>query len=809
MGSCVRKTQSTSPSSIRNAKTKPTIIASTDDSERREMLEKLREEAIKNEELQKKKREEAGKILTASNIPLISYTKTTLNDTTKKQILDLFEKNDFVLIHELFQESKIETYEELGPLGYLWSTVHYACFNKNKIILEYLLRKAYHNFPKEYEKIVNSQTFEGYTPLIIITMEGELDLAETLLKFGGIDIEIKDKKGHTAYMTSLSYKKKEISVFLSSKKDFKTLNQKELSSLSESKFFDIWKSSLLEKDLASASHLLHGPSNEATMKTILSPQSSDIYKLTSNCMKSGENYIDNTFPHSLKDYVSPADKERYSRWVLARWLRPHELFNSSYSDIHLFETIDPKSIKQGTLDTCQFLAVLSTLAGFPERVKKIFQQTEINKFGVYALNFYLNGKPKEIIIDDYFPCYSDKLEPLFAKPDCKQIWVLLLEKAWCKLFGSYTIVEVEELHNAMEDILGAPSICIWTKIYEQDELFEKLINWFNNGNILAATACDNVDMKEGLVPTHTYSILGIYEYNEEKLIKLRNPWGYCEWQGLYADKKENWTPELQNAIKHVPDENDGLFIMTLNEFYYRFIQISVCFYFNDWNYQWLEVPSGKSTYFMIKIDKEQELGIRVHQENEKLYNVAKKPYHYSPVELMLFTEENILYNGADSKYFGKKSISLNNDGLVKLPVGKYYIRTKVHYEEKTPTNNYLLSVYSENKLPIEIIDYNIGKEKFYCSLTNIGRKFTKSTFFQDQHCELKFEWVDHLGVIYLKNDITDEWKVTIKIEKPVNILYTNELKLNLKPNSDGVILVKKQVLYEDAKFEKHVYETRY
>ena len=47
------------------------------------------------------------------------------------------------------------------------------------------------------------------------------------------------------------------------------------------------------------------------------------------------------------------------------------------------------------------------------------------------------GTLKEVVVDDYVPV-SDSGEPLFAKPaDGRDIWVMILEKCWAKLNGSY------------------------------------------------------------------------------------------------------------------------------------------------------------------------------------------------------------------------------------------------------------------------------------------------------------------------------------------------------------------------------------
>jgi len=45
-----------------------------------------------------------------------------------------------------------------------------------------------------------------------------------------------------------------------------------------------------------------------------------------------------------------------------------------------------------------------------------------------------------VVVDDYIPCTKNG-QPLFSKPVGNELWVMLLEKAWCKVFGSYIVVE--------------------------------------------------------------------------------------------------------------------------------------------------------------------------------------------------------------------------------------------------------------------------------------------------------------------------------------------------------------------------------
>jgi hypothetical protein len=59
--------------------------------------------------------------------------------------------------------------------------------------------------------------------------------------------------------------------------------------------------------------------------------------------------------------------------------------------------------------------LLSSIAENEKRIKKIFRFYD-KDLGFYALQFYLGGKPKTIIVDDLIPCLKGTNEPLFSKP---------------------------------------------------------------------------------------------------------------------------------------------------------------------------------------------------------------------------------------------------------------------------------------------------------------------------------------------------------------------------------------------------------
>lgn len=102
------------------------------------------------------------------------------------------------------------------------------------------------------------------------------------------------------------------------------------------------------------------------------------------------------------------------------------------------DEIDPSDVQQGNVGDCYFLACISSIAEVPERIKRIFcHEMEINPWGIYRMQIVEQGVYKEIIIDDFIPVFEGTNRPVFCRPIGKEVWVMLLEKAWAKISGSY------------------------------------------------------------------------------------------------------------------------------------------------------------------------------------------------------------------------------------------------------------------------------------------------------------------------------------------------------------------------------------
>lgn len=91
------------------------------------------------------------------------------------------------------------------------------------------------------------------------------------------------------------------------------------------------------------------------------------------------------------------------------------------------------------------------------------------------------GVYQEVVVDDYVPC-TLKGELYGAQPaGGNQIWVMILEKCWAKLFGSYEAIDGGLPHEVLRAFTSAPTFnyrvtreseeleILWNKIYEADQ----------------------------------------------------------------------------------------------------------------------------------------------------------------------------------------------------------------------------------------------------------------------------------------------------------------------------------------------------
>lgn len=149
-----------------------------------------------------------------------------------------------------------------------------------------------------------------------------------------------------------------------------------------------------------------------------------------------EGWKDETFPHN-KDSVGQRCSEKLGRM---RWLRAMALHENPV----LFADVEPADALQGSLGNCWLIAAMAAIAEFPSYMKKnIFQNKKLAKDGKYHIKLFDGrySRWKVVTVDDYLPCSAwggDSPSLFFAKINDGKLCLALIEKAFAKLYGSYS-----------------------------------------------------------------------------------------------------------------------------------------------------------------------------------------------------------------------------------------------------------------------------------------------------------------------------------------------------------------------------------
>ena len=102
-----------------------------------------------------------------------------------------------------------------------------------------------------------------------------------------------------------------------------------------------------------------------------------------------------------------------------------------------------------------------------------------------------------MVVDDYFPYDTKKDNWAFSKPSTgNEIWVLILEKAWAKIFGSYSRVEVGDAGEALMPLTGCPVQSIELANYANKDNLWKFLFWADKSGFPMCCAANSAEDAE-------------------------------------------------------------------------------------------------------------------------------------------------------------------------------------------------------------------------------------------------------------------------------------------------------------------------
>ena len=425
------------------------------------------------------------------------------------------------------------------------------------------------------------------------------------------------------------------------------------------------------------------------------------------------------------DLPEDVEESEVVDWEKIKWKRVDNIFNSSEYQV-FYDKIEKDDIIQGNLGNCYFLSAIASLCKYPNLIEKLFFFKEKSDEHCYGCYFRINGIWKLVLLDDYIPSLENNFA--FTHTNGNELWVILLEKAWAKLNGNYARIIGGDPHEIFEVLTNAYCEKFMFNKLNKEEIWLKYKNAQEKGFLMiAGTNCDEELPLEsmGLISGHAYTVLKVVEIktdtDKEKLINLRNPWGYKEWIGDWCDSSSKWTQDIREQCQNYEIKDDGSFWMSFEDFYGFFIIGGICHLYQDYCYSSFHIfkESSIKGAFLSKLiinDDNTHCFLILHQKNPRV--VLRDGQYQNPVlcYLMLL---NSNFEYIASSYGQEKNIKIE----ITLNKGIYYMISDINYRlVQKEQHGYTLSCYSSN--PAEIIiekNYNV-ENAFKSSLLSFCEK---------------------------------------------------------------------------------------
>ena len=412
------------------------------------------------------------------------------------------------------------------------------------------------------------------------------------------------------------------------------------------------------------------------------------------CEINNRKYTDQDFPPSQISLIkNPQTSEKTKPWKKFVWRRATDFLTEGPIKVFL-GGITPDDIRQGALGDVYFLCALTMLAEKPSRIEQLFITKESNQYGAYAVELCVHGEKQVVVIDDYFPCTGATGGPCFSKSNGSELWVMVLEKAWAKIYGSYERIERGSSNGALRDLTCAPTV---TCRFEEGT-WEKILEGIQEDFIICASAGSNKSSQQilegiGLIGSLSYAVIAAQEVSTSqgpvRLVKLRNPWTNAEWQGDWSDQSDKWTPALKKALNFT-EEADGTFWMSFEDFKDYFSTVTICRINDSYSYHYFKAKHHKDSHVVVRVSVSRAGFAYISaDQREKCCYPKMQAYDYSHCRMILAreTEDGLVY--VDGKQGTERNLWMSHN----FEVGDYQVYLEFNWCSNV--KNFVVSTYGE------------------------------------------------------------------------------------------------------------------
>lgn len=515
-------------------------------------------------------------------------------------------------------------------------------------------------------------------------------------------------------------------------------------------------------------------------------------------------------PNNLPKDVNSDEVEGWEKII---FLRAGDLFESENFQVFLGK-IEPSDILQGALGNCYFLSAIATIAEeAPEMIKARFISYSKSNEGIYGVFVRVNGVWKTVLVDDYFPTNtsSGKNEFAFTRANGPELWVVLLEKVWSKLCGSYINIIGGMPNEVFNTFTNSYTETINLKRVAEEALWVKLLEG-ETQNFLMSAGTGQIGGDKGLTPGHAYSLLRAKEVLDHgvktRIVELRNPWGEGEWSGEWSDNSDKWTSQLKEECK-VSTVEDGKFWMSLKDFMTYYEVCNICKIHKDFCHSELNLNKSHVQQNLVSILTVPNDGlcyIQIHQKYKR-FILRDGTYPVQVIFNMWLLDDKFNYI---ESIWSEENIECIQ---IQLKKGQYYILSDINYRliPEVKPHGYSITCYSLQKCKLEIAKNLSGEDVLKKALISYARLKLKPLVptelkdlkREDAICYKKTVNNPFPGHVYVfdnkTSDITFDGIVRLKDNVNAGVydfetknidLDNKTIRVEVKPNTTEVVYVK-------------------
>lgn len=304
----------------------------------------------------------------------------------------------------------------------------------------------------------------------------------------------------------------------------------------------------------------------------------DYKVLLKECLKRQELFEDHEFP-CVRETAWGTTKPQF-RIV---WKRPWEICENP---AFLNESFSRFDVEQGGLGNCWVLASMATLTLHKDLFKNVVpegQSFEKDKYaGIFHFRLWKANRWIDVVVDDRLPCRKDENKLAFVSSSASnEFWSALLEKAYAKLHGGYAALVGGSGNEALGTFTGGLTEQLILE-HPPKNMFQIIQKALARKSLITCSIVESERGKKGLQAFHEYSVTGAAQVSldgrEERIVRIRNPWGSGEWKGAWSDKSRKWAnvSEEKRQELGLVVKDDGEFWISEEDFLKYFQMIDFC-----------------------------------------------------------------------------------------------------------------------------------------------------------------------------------------------------------------------------------------